>query len=144
MCEMELMAKGKWKFRHTTDSNHDLPNAQNHLDRQFKVSSPNETWVTDITYIPTREGWLYLCVFVNLFSRIVVGYAMEEHMRTTLVTKALLHTLKVELVHDDDFHTRKEAKEKIIEYIELYYNSVRLHSTLGQMSPMEFERKESA
>ena len=200
MQEMGLMAKGKRKFRHTTDSNHDLPISPNHLDRKFTVSAPNKIWVTDITYIRTREGWLYLCVFVDLFSRIIVGYAMEDHMRTSLVATALqrgywrrkpavglmihsdrgsqyasydfrdmlkvfrmtqsmsrrgncwdnavgesiFHTLKVELVHEEDFHTRKEAKEKIIEYIELYYNSVRLHSTLGQMSPMEFEQQESA
>ena len=58
--------------------------------------------------------------------------------------ESIFHTLKVELVHEEDFHSRKEAKEEIIEYIELYYNSVRLHSTLGQMSPMEFEQQESA
>lgn len=200
MHEMGLMAKGKRKFRHTMDSNHNLPTSPNHLDLNFKVSAPNEVWVTDITYIHTREGWLYLCVFVDLFSRLIVGYALENHMRTSLVTKALqrgywrrkpsrgliahsdrgsqyasgefrdllevfgmkqsmsrrgncwdnavgesiFHTLKVELIHEEDFHTRKEAKEEIIEYMELYYNSVRLHSTLGQMSPMEFEQQESA
>jgi transposase InsO family protein len=58
ICEMELMAEGKQKIRHTADSNHNLPIAQNHLSRQFKVSSPNETWVTDITYIPAGEDWL--------------------------------------------------------------------------------------
>jgi transposase InsO family protein len=200
MQEMGLMAKGKRKFRHTTDSNHDLPIAQNHLDRKFAVSAPNKVWVSDITYIPTREGWLYLCVFVDLFSRLIVGYAIEDNMRTGLVTKALeraywrrmrplrvlvhsdrgsqyasllfrdrltaygmtqsmsrrgncwdnavgesfFHTLKVELVHGEDFQTRQEAKEKITEYIELYYNSVRLHSTLGMMSPREFEQQECA
>jgi transposase InsO family protein len=60
------------------------------------------------------------------------------------VGESIFHTLKVEMVHEEDFRTRREAKEKIIEYIEFYYNSIRLHSTLGYMSPMEFERKESA
>lgn len=200
MSDLGLVAKGKRKFRHTTDSNHNLPVSPNLLKQDFTTSKPNEVWVTDITYIRTREGWVYLCVFLDLYSRIIVGYAMEEHMRTSLVTTALqralwrrrppsglaihsdrgsqyasieframlmehgivqsmsrrgncydnavaesgFHTLKVELVHEEDFKTRKEAKEKIIEYIELYYNSVRLHSTLGYMSPMEFERKKSA
>jgi putative transposase len=195
-----LQAKGKRKYRHTTDSNHTLPVAPNLLKQDFRTAIPNEVWVTDITYIRTREGWLYLCVFVDLFSRAIVGYAQEEHMRTSLVTAALqralwrrrpspglmihsdrgsqyasveframlldhgmvqsmsrrgncydnavgesiFHTLKVEMVHEEDFRTRREAKEKIIEYIEFYYNSIRLHSTLGYMSPMEFERKESA
>jgi transposase InsO family protein len=200
MREMGLRAKGKRKFRHTTDSNHTLPVAPNRLDQDFSAQAPNEAWVTDITYIPTREGWLYLCVFVDLFSRAIIGYAMNGRMQASLVTTALsmaywrrkpghgvlvhsdrgsqyasamfrqqlkelrmiqsmsrkgncydnaacetvFHTLKVELVHDEDFQTRKEARERIIEYIEMYYNGIRLHSTLGYMSPMEYERKNRA
>jgi putative transposase len=77
------------RFRVTTDSAHSLPVAPNLLDRQFTVTTPNRAWVTDITYIPTREGWLYLCVYLDLFSRCIVGWAMSERMTTELVTSAL-------------------------------------------------------
>ncbi len=84
------------------------------------------------------------------FRDMLKGYCMAQSMSRrgncwdNAVGESLFHTLKVERVYEEDFHTRKEAKEKIIEYIELYYNSVRLHSTLGQMSSMEFEQQESA
>jgi transposase InsO family protein len=200
MRELRLAAKGKRKYRHTTDSNHNLPVAPNRLKQRFTVAGPDKVWVSDITYVQTREGWLYLCIFWDLYSRAIVGYALEDHMRACLVTKALVraywrrkplpgllvhsdrgsqyasfefrallselgmvqsmsrkgncydnavaesgfHTLKVELIHEEDFQTRREGKEKIIEYIELYYNSIRLHSTLGYMSPLEFERRKNA
>jgi len=80
----------KKKFRvKTTDSNHDLPIANNVLSRDFKAERPNEKWVTDITYIETLEGWLYLVAIIDLFSRKVIGYAMADHMRTELVVSAL-------------------------------------------------------
>ena len=69
-----IAAKTARKFRCTTDSNHDLPVADNLLDRQFDPASPNESWVGDITYIPTREGWLYLAAVEDLYSRRVVGW----------------------------------------------------------------------
>ena len=76
----DIRAKTARKFRHTTDSNHKLPVAANVLDRQFDPEAPNEKWVADITYIPTREGFLYLAVVEDLYSRRVVGWSMAGHM----------------------------------------------------------------
>ncbi len=76
MHDNAIRAKTARKFRNTTDSNHPLPVAQNVLDRQFDAQGPNERWLTDITYIPTREGWLYLAVVEDLYSRRVVGWSM--------------------------------------------------------------------
>jgi putative transposase len=90
MREANLACKSKRKFKATTNSRHDLPIAPNHLDRQFTVNQPNQTYVGDITYIHTQEGWLYLAVVIDLFSRQVVGWSMAEHMRTKLVNDALL------------------------------------------------------
>lgn len=84
-----LRAKAARKFRHTTDSNHRLPVAENLLDRQFEAQGPNERWVADITYIPTREGWLYLAVVEDLYSRRVVGWSMAAHLESRLVVDAL-------------------------------------------------------
>lgn len=73
----------------TTDSNHALPIAPNLLDRDFASTAPNQVWLTDITYVPTDEGWLYLAVVLDLFSRKAVGWAMRDHMRTELPLAAL-------------------------------------------------------
>jgi putative transposase len=85
-----LACKTQRKFKATTNSKHDLPVADNLLDRQFTVQKPNQVYVGDITYIPTQEGWLYLAVVIDLYSRHVVGWSMAEHMRTSLVNDALL------------------------------------------------------
>ncbi|RMF89485.1 MAG: IS3 family transposase, partial [Planctomycetota bacterium] len=69
----------------TTDSDHDLPVVENLLERNFTAGRPNEKWVSDITYIRTDEGWLYLAVVIDLFSRKVIGWAMADHLRTELV-----------------------------------------------------------
>ena len=193
-----LAAKTTRKFRHTTDSNHNRPVADNLLRRQFEVEQPNEAWVSDITYIPTREGWLYLAVVEDLYARKVVGWAMAARLSSRLVVDALtmavqrrlpgaellahsdrgsqyasehyqrlLHahgitcsmsrradcwdnapmesffaTLKKELVHHEDYQTREEAQASIFEYIEIFYNSQRRHSTLGFKSPTEYESLE--
>jgi transposase InsO family protein len=193
-----IAAKTARKFRCTTDSNHDLPVADNLLGRQFNPSEANEAWVTDITYIPTREGWLYLAVVEDLYSRMVVGWAMADHMQSRLVVDALamavqrrlpdegllahsdrgsqyasehyqlllakhgiacsmsrradcwdnapmesfFASLKKELVHDADFATRAEARAAIFEYIEVFYNGQRRHSSLGYVSPTEYEQAE--
>ena len=84
-----IRAKGKKRFKVTTDSNHDLPIAPNLLDRQFTVAEPDKVWVGDITYIPTDEGWLYLAVVIDLFSRQVVGWSMRADMTRDLVIDAL-------------------------------------------------------
>ena len=89
MRQAGIAAQTKRKFRQTTDSNHSMPVAENLLDRQFDPEEPNESWVCDITYIPTREGWLYLAVVEDLFSRMVVGWSMAETMTSRLVVDAL-------------------------------------------------------
>ena len=195
MAAAGLACKTKRKFKATTDSKHDLPIAPNLLDRQFTVTQPNQTYVGDITYIHTQEGWLYLAVVVDLYSRQVVGWSMAEHMRAKLVNDALLmavwkrkpgkgliwhtdrgsqyasdrhrallqehgitqsmsrkgncwdnavsesffHTLKTELVNHQSYQTRDEAKQDIFDYIEVYYNRERLHSTNNYLSPVDYE-----
>ena len=90
MREAGIAAKTARRFRcTTTDSGHDLPLAENLLDRQFNPSEANEAWVADITYIPTREGWLYLAAVEDLYARRVVGWAMAEHRESRLVVDAL-------------------------------------------------------
>ena len=79
-----IRAKSVKKFRHTTDSNHSLPVAENTLARQFDAQGPNERWVADITYIPTREGWLYLAAVEDLYSRMAVGWSMADHLESRL------------------------------------------------------------
>jgi putative transposase len=89
MRKLGLLARRPKKFRVTTDSTHTKPVAENALDRKFEASQPNQVWTTDITYVWTREGWLYLSVIIDLFSRRVVGWATANHMRTSLVLNAL-------------------------------------------------------
>lgn len=88
-----LRCRQRRKFVVTTDSAHDLPIAPNLLNRDFAVAAPNVAWVTDITYIPTDEGWLYLAGVKDVFNGELVGYAMAEHMATALVTQALFRAL---------------------------------------------------
>lgn len=89
MRDHEIRAKTARKFRCTTDSNHDLPVADNLLDRPFDRAAPNEAWVADITYIPTRAGWLYLAAVEDLYSRRVVGWSKSESLESRLVYDAL-------------------------------------------------------
>ena len=103
MREEELKVQTKRKFKVTTDSNHDKPIAPNLLERNFTVDTPNTAYVDDITYIQTREGWLYLAVVIDLFSRAVVGWSMGSRMTAGLVHSALLMAL----------WTRKPTKELI-------------------------------
>ena len=88
MKENGIAAKQVKKFKKTTDSNHNLPIAKNRLKRNFKTKKPNKVWVTDLTYIPTEEGWLYLVAFIDLFSRKVVGWSMSSRMTADLVVDA--------------------------------------------------------
>jgi transposase InsO family protein len=190
-----LRAKGARKYKATTNSNHRLPVAPNLLQQDFSAEVPNQKWVCDITYIGTDEGWLYLAVVLDLYSRIVVGWSMSDRMTATLVCDALKmaifrrhrpqgvivhsdrgsqycsrehrqllnehsllcsmskkgdcfdnaameswnHSLKVEAIHGERFVTREQAKTQVFDYIEVYYNRQRLHSTLGYLSPVEFE-----
>ncbi len=93
MSEEELQVQTKRKFKMTTDSNHDKPIAPNLLEREFTVNTPDTLYVGDITYIPTREGWLYLAVVIDLFSRAVVGWSMSSRMTAGLVNGAMLMAL---------------------------------------------------
>lgn len=97
MREAGIAAKTKRKFRQTTDSNHTRPVAENVLDRDFNPEEPNESWCADITYIPTREGWLYLAVVEDLFSRRIVGWSMDATMTSRLVVGALEMALAARL-----------------------------------------------
>ena len=89
-----LRASWKRKFVHTTDSKHELSVAENLLNRQFDPATPNQAWTSDITYIRTGSGWLYLAVVMDLFSRKIVGWAMASHMQTSLVSNALQMALQ--------------------------------------------------
>ncbi len=89
MRDNDIWVKSARQFRNTTDSNHSLPVASNVLDRQFELEGPNESWMADITSIPTREGWLYLAVVEDLYSRRVVSWSMADTMTSRLVVAAL-------------------------------------------------------
>jgi len=198
MIRAGLICKTKRKFKVTTDSKHNKPIAPHRLERQFKVEKPDQYYVGDITYIETQEGWLYLAVVIDLYSRQVVGWSMNKRMKATLVNDALLmaiwkrkpakgliwhtdrgsqyasdshreilkqhgviqsmsrkgncwdnavsesffHTLKTELVHHDNFKTRAEAQHTIFEYIEVFYNRIRLHSANDYCSPVDYENRQ--
>lgn len=102
-----LRGRIRRRFRRTTDSNHSLPVAPNTLNRQFSVDAPDRVWAGDITYIRTASGWGYLAVILDLHTRLVVGWALADHMRTELAEKALLSALgkrepSNELLHHSD------------------------------------------
>jgi len=88
MREENLIPKARRKFKVTTDSNHDDPVAANLLEQDFRVDEPDKVWVGDITYIPTDEGWLYVAVVIDLFSRKIVGWAMSSRIKKSLVIDA--------------------------------------------------------
>lgn len=108
-----IMTKNNWKsctvkkYKATTNSKHDHPVSDNVLNRQFKVERPNQAWVTDITYIPTKEGWLYLSSVMDLYSRKIVGWSMNKTMTKELVMNALTMAYKRQkpgkgLIHHSD------------------------------------------
>lgn len=207
MRAMRLVAKAGRKFKVTTDSGHSLPIAPNLLEQDFScdthaestshAKAPGQVWLSDITYLWTREGWLYVCAVLDLFTRRIVGWAMAEHMTRELVLDALRmakttkpsasgllfhsdrgsqyasgevrnwltaeairqsmsgtgncydnapmesfwHSLKVEETHGQDFATRAEARHCVFDYIEGWYNTTRMHSSLEYKSPTQFERE---
>ncbi len=198
MQEEGLQAKGSKRFKPvTTDSKHDHPIAANLLQRDFTAMGPNQKWVADITYLPTRMGWVYLAVMLDVFSRTVVGWSLSDHLRADLVCEALrravgkkhpltgmvhhsdrgvqyasgqyqkllgfygitcsmsgkgncydnammesfMGTLKVELVHGSDWGDLNEVDPTLFDYIEVFYNRVRLHSSLGYNSPLVYEQQ---
>lgn len=196
MREEGLLAAPRKRFKVTTHSEHSLDIAKNIIDREFSIKTPDTVWATDITYVRTWEGWLYLAVVVDLFSRRIVGWSMATHMRTELALGALnmalgrrspahkMHhhsdrgsqyashdyrnalsannivcsmsrkgncwdnavvesffaSLKKELVYRKPWATTRRSRMAIVEYIEVFYNRKRKHSTLGYLSPEEFER----
>jgi len=195
--KLGLRCKQKRKFKVTTDSKHKLPVTENLLGQRFQTEKPNKVWVSDITYIPTDEGWLYLAGHKDLFNGEIVGYAMGERLTRRLVSqslfralvakrpaKGLLHhsdrgsqycsyeyreilaryglqtsmsgtgncfdnapmesfwgTLKQELVNHRHYRTRQEAMQEITEYIEIFYNRLRLQARLGFLSPAAYARR---
>jgi putative transposase len=196
MREMGIRARPKRRFQKTTDSNHSNPVAPNLLNRQFNVAHPNRVWVSDITYIWTEEGWLYLCVIIDLFSRKAVGWSMSENIDTKLILEALkmavimrhppkglmfhsdrgvqytshdfrkalkrykmiqsmsrkgncwdnacaesfFSTLKEEEVFCNRYATRREARNALFQYIAVFYNRERVHSSLDNVSPEYYEK----
>jgi len=110
--------------------------AANTLQRGFAASRPNEKWAGDITYVPTRQGWLYLAVLMDLYSRRIVGWAMDDQLSATLPLSALEMALQHRSLSGGLLH-----RTEIFEYVEGFYNRVRRHSTLGYLSPVEFERR---
>ena len=187
----------KARFTRTTDSRHKLPIAPNLLARNFTATAPNAVWVTDVTFIWTLQGWLYLAAILDLYSRRVVGWAMSAHNDQALVLQALnmalcrrqppqglIHhsdrgsvycgtaylamlkahgikpsmsrkgdcwdnavaesffgTLKQELLFRRQLEPRRTAQTAIFEFLEAYYNRKRRHSTLGFLSPVDFEER---
>jgi transposase InsO family protein len=196
MKKANVEVKQKKRFRATTDSKHNYPVAPNLLDRQFDIETPNTAWGGDITYLWTDEGWLYLAVIIDLFSRRVVGWSLSSRMKVDLVRDALLmaiwrrkpgrglihhsdrgsqyachdyqdilqehgmipsmsrkgdcwdnavierffRSLKSERTNHRRYQTRDAARQDVINYIEMFYNSRRLHSYLGYVSPAEYEK----
>jgi len=192
--ELGLRAKAAKRFKVTTDSAHAEPVAPNRLGRCFFAPAPDRVWVGDITYLWTREGWLYLAVLLDTFSRRVVGWEISERLGRELAVKALERALAARrpparLIHHSDrgsqyasgeyrqlltksglvasmsrkgdcwdnamaesffktlkvelgsrFVSRRQARDEIFEYIEGFYNTRRLHSSLGYVSPAELER----
>lgn len=192
---LNLTVKQKRKYTVTTDSKHHLPVAENVLNRQFNPSVPNQVWGTDITYLWTQEGWVYLAVVIDLYSRRVIGWAMDRRMQKALVIRALMMAINLRqppegLIHHSDrgsqyasyayqamlkqhdmicsmsrkgncwdnaplerffsslkrewtgdqlYKNRQQAIADVREYVLVYYNSKRLHSTLGYETPMNYE-----
>lgn len=134
MNEEGLVAKARRKTRATTNSKHGLPVAPNVLGRQFEVDSPNTVWVGDITYLATTEGWLYLAVVIDLYSRKVVGWS---------IGKSFFHSLRVEWIYGEPLKSRHMMKRLVRAYIEVFYNRQRLHSKLGYLSPCDYEKNNS-
>ena len=195
--KLGIRCKQKRKFKATTNSRHKLPVADNLLGQRFQVDEPSKVWLSDITYIPTDEGWLYLAGHKDLFNGEIVGYAMGERLTRNLIsqslfrsmiakrpTKGLLHhsdrgsqycsheyrsllgqfgleismsgkgncfdnapmesfwgTLKQELIHHRHYRTRQEAMQEIAEYIEIFYNRLRIQPKLGFRSPVAYAQR---
>ena len=197
MRKAQLRAKMKKAFIRTTDSSHGLPLVTDLVQQEFTASRPNELWLSDITFIRTRSGWLYLAGILDVYSRKIVGWALRKHQNEMLIHEALdmaigsrnpggglifhsdrgsqyaatgvrlrlkyegisqsmgrvgncydiammesfFSTLKRELLLNESvFSNRNEAYKAIGNYIDNYYNRTRIHSSIGNMSPVQFEQ----
>ncbi len=192
-----LRAKVRRRFKHTTVRCKDRDASPNLLNQEFYIDKPNRVWISDITYIDTAEGWLYLTTVVDMCTRRIVGYAITDHLRATAVIEALnlalsrraiapglifhsdrgkqyidhdfreilgknsiiqsmsstgncydnamaesfFATLKKGHLFRGRFQTREEARRRLFEYLEIFYNRVRRHSALGYKSPVAFENE---
>ena len=197
MREIGLHSKVKRRFKHTTRACKDQEAAPNLLKQNFHTDGPNRVWLSDITFIDSNDGWLYLTTVEDMWSRRIVGHAITEHLRATAVMEALemalsrrvvrpglifhsdrgrqyadhrvrailkawrirqsmssrgncydnamaesfFATLKRGHVFWERFRTREEARRRIFEYLEVFYNRVRRHSSLGYKSPVAFEQQ---
>jgi len=197
MWEAGVQVRHRKKYKVTTNSNHKQPVYDNLLQRQFDVPQPDQVYAADVTYVWTQEGWLYLAVVIDLYSRKVVGWSMSNRMKTQLVCDALRMAIwqrrpKAGLIHHSDrgsqyaskafrkllrisgflgsmsrkgdcwdnavvesffgslkqervqwkyYQTRYEAQQDILHYISMWYNPYRLHSTLGYVSPNDYEAR---
>jgi len=201
MAKNGIYAKTKRKFKVTTNSRHKYTASPNLLEQDFSSDAPNKVWVSDITYIRTMAGWLYLTVIIDLFNRQVLSWSISNRLtaitttipalidafgchrpdaglifhsdqgvqyachdfRTKLaeykmvqsmsgkgncydnaVAESFFHTIKTELVYDKKYETKEQAKQSIFEYIEVFYNRQRLHSTLGYLTPVEYAELKKA
>jgi transposase InsO family protein len=198
MRQAQLAPRSVRRFRITTDSRNTQASADL-VQRRFEAQQPNQCWLSDVTYIPTREGWLYLAAVLDLYSRAVVGWAMSRTLDTPLVIDALymalrqrgrvpailhsdqgctysaanyrqilsehgirqsmsrkgdcwdnapmesfFHTLKTELVMHCDYRTRDQARASLFDYVEVFYNRQRRHSTINYEAPLAFEAARAA
>ena len=131
MVAMGLKAKGKKKFKATTDSSHNLPVFDNLIKRDFNATAPNKKWVSDISYVWTTEGWLYLCVFIDLFSRSVIGWSMSKRINKQLVCDALTMALwRRGLPQGVIVHSDRGSQYASKRYRDLLTN----HGLIGSMS----------
>ena len=139
----DVKSKMARKFVVTTDSKNTRQPAPDLLQRRFKVNEQDKAWVSDTTFIATRDGWLYLAVVLDLFYRQVIGWAMSRkgECLDNAVAESFFGTLKNELVYHEDYKTRAEARQSIFEYIEVFYNRQRRHAFLNYMTPVEYEKK---
>ena len=200
MRKHQIVARRSKRHKRIYRQREQQKSAPNVLARSFCAEAPNCKWVSDITFIPTREGHLYLAIMLDIYSRAVVGWSMSHRINGDLVLDALdmaithrgspkgvlvhsdqgsqytaelyrmklkthkmicsmsrkgechdnavaesfFHTLKEELIHDENYTTRQEARQSIFRYIELYYNRQRLHSYLGYVAPLNYERMQTA
>jgi transposase InsO family protein len=124
-----IRSKRRRKFKVTTHSKHTRPVASNLIQRDFTAQQPDRLWTSDITYIRTQEGWLYLAIFLDACSR---------------RAESFFATLKTELIYDERYRTRNQARRSIFKYIEMFYNRNRIHTALGGLSPDQYEKFKSA